>query len=85
MLSSSLLSSPWFPAAPWVALVVLSGLLVELFCWFTRRHLISHVMWWLVANYTIPTVTILVSLVIHFIWQRASVYAEYRNKTKVDS
>ena len=76
--------SDWFPAAHAVAFVVVFLLAIELICALTHRHLISHVMWYLIANHAGPMIAVGVGLAAHFYWQKKDVYDEYRRKDKTD-
>jgi len=76
--------TPWFPAAAWIAFVVVGSLVVEAFCIATGRPKISNCVWWLIANYPIQMVVVTVALLVHFWWQASMVYSQYRRKDKTD-
>ena len=70
--------SNWFPAAAWVAFVLVSWVPVEIFCIVTHRRLISEVAWWLWENYRIQAAVFLAVVFSHFLTQSSSVYARYK-------
>jgi hypothetical protein len=73
--------SNWFPAAAWVAFVLVPWVPVEIFCIVTHRRLISEVAWYLVANYTWQVAAFLGIVFAHFLTQSAAVYARYKTPT----